>query len=205
MIASTLLLLGAIAFQLLPARATVGGPELAEVLGWIPSEQKVFFRIHYVGESGEAPGVFYFDLTSADPAKPQRISWSFHRDFNDSTYSLRYARLLKRLTPLRQVVPSETFVLVNVIHADTVTNEWYGRWVRYRIRARSRFFEGTVEATTFGDTSLRVIAQYEIPGRSERVGIGSFLGTPWEGGYEIQVPFILPKRDEVVRLEWKRL
>jgi hypothetical protein len=57
----------------------------------------------------------------------------------------------------------------------------------------------TLDVTTIGDPGVRVLRQYTIPGRDQRVAIVSFRGIATEYGYESQVPVLLPRYGEPAR------
>lgn len=45
-----------------PVVAITGGPDTAVVLGWRPTETKVYFVVHSGAETGSLSRVCYFDL-----------------------------------------------------------------------------------------------------------------------------------------------
>ncbi len=179
--------------------ASVGGPALAELLGWDARASKVFFRIQYVDEGNQPPRVFCFDLAARKPAQLTRVSWS-ERDRQDSLYDANLAALRRRLRPLDEhlceTIPAETIVM----GVDTSRTR-NGPWARYHVRVRDPMCLGdaTLEMTTVGDPCVRLIRQWTIPGRSERIALVSFRGLPYETGYEVQVPVLLPRPGEPAR------
>jgi hypothetical protein len=193
-----------IAFAAVVARATVGGPELAEPLGWDPVDQKVYFGLIDRSGGGEPEGLVYFDLRAARPDHVVRVPWSRGVLATDSTRVARWARVLRRLRPLHFLV-SSSIVSYHVVAMDTLRSGW-GDDARFRVRifGLSSEFPRTITVTTYERPDIRLLALYQIPGRDERIAVLSFIGIPGEGGYEAQSPVLLdsPASDSV-RVEWK--
>jgi hypothetical protein len=181
------------------ARATVGGPELLEVLGWEPVDRKLFVAQHHRNETGYAPTIAYFDFRSATPGRAVPVQWSIR----ETQYARRDKALRARLRPLRPIPAVSTFIGTRVIAVDTV-NVGMEALPRYRVRAQGLRYEwdGVLEVTSFRDTSVRVLSLHPIPGRKERLAIVSFVGFPHEGGYECQMPVLLPAETDTLRVEW---
>src|SRR5262249_19015 len=166
--------LGAIlgALIALPVWASVGGPDLAECLGWNPDSATVYFRMIGVNESGNAPTVVRLRLSGSRRFEP--VWWSVST-FEDSTYRKSLDRIKRTLAPLREEVFTTVSAYQRVLSADTVTMQDQ-RWPRYRVRATwfGGICSGSVEATTYRDPSVRMVRAYSIPGRGEMIGVLSF-------------------------------
>lgn len=180
------------------ASATVGGPGLAQVLGWDPVDQKIFCSITDLDESGYPPGLIYFDLKNGRGNRPVRVLWS--RDLHDSTRARRWTAITRRLKVLPLEVATSIPLRTTVTRADTLRAEW-GEAPRFEVVAQ--FLEVPyVMATTFFDPSVRLLRLYRIPGRNERIAVFSFIGEAAEGGYEEQVPILLGgTRADTLRVE----
>jgi len=183
-----------------PALASNGGPDLVESLGWNPATREIFFRVHHVNESGDAPTILRLSL-SRGTGQFQPLKWSV--DVRpDSTYRAKARALTRPLAPLHErsstTIPQEAVVAI----LDTLKND-YGLWPHYRVRVTwfNGVCKGWVEANTYRDTSVRMIRLYQVPGREDLVGVFSFRGIPSEFGYEIQAPVLLPTdKRAVVRI-----
>ncbi len=185
------------------SRASLGGPSYVEMLGWKPKEAKVFFVVHDQDETGDLSGVFYLDLAGRDRNRAQRVSWSL-----DTTvargwrvklehYELKLKNLRSELARLRRRMAPTVPGWCEVLEVDTLRNAT-GPWPRYRIRVADASALGNdrLMVTSYKEPSVRFIDHYEIPGRRERIEIVSFIGKPYEMGYEVQVPIVLrPPRD----------
>ena len=184
------------------ARGTTGGPELAELLGWDARESKAFFRIVYVGESGDPDAIFYLNLGGPTPRQLVRVSWS-KGDHEDSLYHANLASLRRRLVPLPETlaptIPEES----KILEVDTLRSDFGGAWPRFRVQLTDLqcLDGGVLEVTTMRDPSVRVLRQWTITGRRERLAVVSFRGFDFEMGYEVQVPVLLPGERETLRVE----
>ena len=183
-----------------PAFATTGGPELVRPLGWNPSSGAVFFSVVHVGESGNAPTILRLTLgSSANTFEP--LGWSDGAD-DDSTYRANLRRLTRPLRRLPELWTTTIPQDHEVAALDTLRDD-SGEWPRFRVRVRwfNGACDGWVEAVTYLDPSLRMIRLYQMPGRTDRIGVFSFVGVRTEFGYERQVPVLLPRdRNAVVRI-----
>ena len=117
-------------------------------------------------------------------------------------YRARLKTTTRGLKPLREQLTTTIPQISQVVLLDTLRNAG-GSWPRYRTSVRwfNGVCEGRVTAVTFLDPSLRMIRLYLVPGSDRLIGVFSFLGIPWEVGYEVQVPILLPARDSVVVAE----
>ncbi len=79
-------------------------------------------------------------------------------------------------------------------------DQFMGSVARYRVLAGDRMLGGYLLMTTLLDPHASVIRQYEIPGRSERVGIVAYRGVPVETIYETQVPFVIRAAMDTARV-----
>ena len=83
------------------------------------------------------------------------------------------------------------------------------RWPRYRVRVSwfNGICEGSVEALTYRDQSVRLVRVYGFPPTVAKrvIGVMSFIGIPpFEQGYEVQLPLLLPESgDPIPVLEWR--
>ena len=182
--------------------ASHGGPDLAEVLGWDPVDEKLFVALQLHDETGRGTRIVYFDFRSATPGRAVPVAWSLQ---HGADYGRRTLALRSRLRPLPSVPASSVFERRQVIGVDTVTT-WMEQLPRYHVRAqRLRYaFDGVLEVHTIRDPAVHAVSVHPIPGRRERLAIVGFIGVPHEGGYECQVPVILPAEAEreTLRVEW---
>jgi hypothetical protein len=181
------------------ARASVGGPELAEPLGYDPRTHEAFFRQDHCNESDARPTICRLALRRGTRvAEP--LAWSIGED-SDPAYVRRVAVLRRRLRPLRPHTAGTIPGVVTIEHADSVTV--YGeRWARFRVRAG--WFDdapaGDVTVTAYRDPAVRVVAWFDVPGESAVIGVVSYVGVPDETGYEQQVPVVFPAERQALTI-----
>ncbi len=189
--------------HVVPARGTTGGPRLIEVLGWDPVDRKVFVAQHYRGESGYPPAIAYFDFAGKSPGRPVVVRWSVSLDGDPASYGRRASALRGRLRALPRIPAASSFWITKVLATDSVDIQGI-EMTRYHVRV-SRLdtdWGGALEVQTYRDSSVRVLSIHPIPGRKERLAIVSFIGIPYEGGYEAQLPIMLETSSETSRIEW---
>ena len=177
------------------AHATVGGPELAEVLGWDAVDQKAFVALHHFDDSGYFPTVLYFDLRRPSPL-PMVVRWSLE---DTPEHARKMSALRRRLRLLRPVPASTIPFRTEILKRDSIDG-CGNRWARYRLKVEGR--NVAFEAITVRDSVARLVSLYAIPGRKERLGLISFVGIACESGYEVQVPVLLDGKPLLVK--WTR-
>jgi hypothetical protein len=175
-----------------PARATTGGPLTVEVLGWSPADERIYVRQTGHDESGgERDCVFYFDLRSHDPARPWVVHASLQRWSPDAAETAGFERerarleaFLRGLQPLERADEGREGLLRSAsVEADTtiaLTRDAVPTH-RYTLRIDDR-----IRATAWWTPCVSALGRYKVPGRETEVMVMSFIGDPFEGGYEVQ-------------------
>ena len=82
-----------------PARATHGGMEYAEPLGWDAADHRAYFLIHSVSESDLGPFVVFIDVDGPEPYRPVQVTWSKSTNDRNAHFASRLAALRRRLRP----------------------------------------------------------------------------------------------------------
>jgi hypothetical protein len=172
-----------------PARATVGGPTLADVLGWSPAEQRVYVHMMPISGGDDFGEVLYFALDSDLPERPNLVAWSRGGEgtVDDPVLQDSLAALRGRLVPL---APEPAVALpqrITVETADTLRDCFDAP--RFRVRVQWQDQEFVV--TCFFRSDVVVKDAFRVPGRHERLLLISFIGDCSEGGYETQEPVML--------------
>lgn len=177
------------------ARASLGGPEVAHPLGWDPVEQRAYFLIAGLNESGLPVGIVSF--APGGPPLGTVLPWSAGPA--DSTYQRKLRSLKQRLRALTEE-PIPTVLYGEIVRQDSLV-AFGTTWPRFRVSVRgaAHLFNGTLEVTTIGDPEVRVIRRYVVP-KVMSIGIVSFRGLPFEWGYEVQVPAVLPGDRKALRI-----
>lgn len=181
------------------AFATVGGPTLCEVLGWDAREQRVY--VHEIPtDGGDSFGpVRYFALAGAEPTRALDVGWSRPGEgtLDDPVQVRELVKLRARLAPLR-LVPASALPLASTVVATDSVKAWDATRVRYRVRVtfdlRLEF-----EVLAFDAPTVVRTAEYVIPGRAERLIVLAFIGQPFEGDYEVQIPLLVRADERGIR------
>ncbi len=210
---AVVLILAALAFPSL-GRATHGGWEYAEPLGWDEKEQKAYFLVTCVSESDRGPFVIYFDMKGTPPEQPIQTAWSKgdgRSEPPDSLFNARLAALRTRLRPFVEIPGPTVFHYLWETKQDSVESVISGSYFkRYRIRVSdANIVEGEFEITTLCEPSARLIRKYRVGETGPTFGILSFRGIPIEMCYETQVPVLLSPRPQSMKntprkVEWIR-
>lgn len=168
-----------------PARASLGGPTLVEVLGYDAKTATVYVRMepHDEAASPEVYGCFALNDTARGGVRFKKLAGR--------------AAVPAGLRPLRQRAATSraqtTLVLTDAVHACGVSTP------RHRLR-----FEGSrgmprlapLDVHTLREPRMLVLSAWAIPGRGETLAILSVDGDPCEAGWECQLPVVLrPHRD----------
>jgi len=183
-------------------QATTGGPQLAEPAGWDPETGEVFFLLNYYDESGRAPMVVRLALEDSTYLF-QPVPWSI-APLDLQSYEAELQTLRGKLKPLKEY-PNTTIPSHQVVLSRDTLQIYIGAVERMRVEVRwfGGACEGKVLATVYRDPSIRLVRHYWIKERGVTLGVLSYVGDPFEGGYEVQVPLRLP-RDRSVTVEIER-
>jgi hypothetical protein len=176
--------------------ATVGGPDLAEIVGLDSRAQRVYFVLQHVDESGRPGSLFYFDLASTTPARPIPVGWKLGLGSHaDSVFEARLATLRRGLVRLEETTLLESFVTVTDPAVWDSVDSDDGRKTRYVVTVRTLADEaGRSPRVVTLDPSRRAVRElrrYRLPGTRRFVAIWSCESLAFEGGYEMQFPVLL--------------
>ncbi len=176
-----------------------GGPVHAELVGYDPTEKKVYYRLQAFDESGEAARIFYFDLSRVFQSRPVRKPSLEQPSAFDSSavISRRWTRLAKRLVPLHKRL--DFHIDMEARLESLRVDPFRGQTVyRCRIELRKGKLRGALADTAFCRPVANHDAPYQIPGRPEMVVIVSFIGRPYGCEY-VDVPVLIapPRRGKV--------
>lgn len=190
------------AFGVAPSRAMTGGPDLCEVLGYDPRDEKVFVAIYHADESGRLPTVLYFELRASFPEVPRVVGWSRGSLPDTTRHGHELRKLKRRLRPMIQILwPS--FVVTRIMERRDTTIRTGETTFVYHIDVPYQvgLWNQSLQVTAFRDSTVRLLSLYTVPGRRERLAVVSFMGIPYEGGFEVQAPALVRGRSHVVRWE----
>lgn len=175
--------------QAATAGATVGGPEVATILGWNPADRKVYYIVHFHDESDRPPRVFFLDLKSSKPGKavPLRL-WPEGTDqrIDYGTIDSKTEALRKSLVPLRVSAPDTLDLSITTRIAQ---EKWKDRDGAVRGRYEQELvishgsLKGRTKVTSFCNREIQIKEWYEIPGLPFAIAHLSYTGMPWESCY----------------------
>lgn len=192
------------------AHATVGGETVVDVLGWDPTAKRVYFHEQTFDAAGEFGTVWYFECSSARFGARGQLRWTPTRpDSGDGTsgdpgLNARLAALRSRLKPLptRAGITFPWKWKTRVLSRDSLAH--VPEAPRFRVLVSFEQAE-EFEVTTFHDTNVVRKAVYAIPGRKESLVLLSYTGHSDEGGYEVQVPVLVPAGAHApIPVNWSR-
>lgn len=195
------------------AHSTVGGPLTVEMLGMDHATDRIYLRQDGHDGSGDRDCVFYFDLRAEHPERAQVSAASRERWDQDSTVMARckkerqqLERFLTRLSPLERTDEGRpALVRSSMVTADTVVaGEGYPT-PRFQLDI-ANLWNGvsdpvSIRATAYFQASISCVRRYRIPGGRSEIAILSFMGDPFEGGYETQRAALIG----VARIGFQRL
>jgi len=173
-----------------PVWGYTGGPVRAELLGYEPSERRVYYQLKAYDESGDAPRVFFFDLAGSAPAVPVRAADLEQPDAFHSTpeVSKRQYRLEEHLVALPMVHSMATMTAGwDSLRIDPV---WERPVYAFRVALQKDGIRGAHADTAYCSPLFRQIAAYRIPGRQEEIAVLSFIGRAY-GCEPVQLPVLL--------------
>ena len=183
-----------------PGRAYTGGPVIVEVLGWETAKDRLYCRQDGQDESGtERDLLYYFDLRSSTPERPVVLDWSRDRDRGwgraaDSLYESRVSSLTRRLKKLSIVDELRRSTLRFRIVPDSVAVKpsSFSNQPPVTLEGSAWTWRGVPEirVVTYGSTDVRCLRRYEIPGRTGRLVVISYIGDEY-GSEEVQRAVVL--------------
>jgi len=153
--------------QAASAGATLGGSEVAEILGWSPAEGRLYYIVHYADESGRLPSLYYLDLKSSDPDRPVPIMlWP--RELGkggENLYTSGLNQLKKRLAKLTIPV-SDPLILTITTKSIKEQRHPYGVTVpKYELEVQitQNSLKGHALLTSYRNREILIKEWYRIP------------------------------------------
>jgi len=175
--------------QAASAWATVGGPEVATILGWNPVEKRIYYKVNFVDESGRPPRIYFLDLGSSHPgdAVPLRL-WPEKEDpiIDYPSVDSKIEALRKRLVPLPA---SASDTLVMSITTRAVQEDWRNTSGDIRskyeleILISAESLKGSARVRSFCNREVLIKEWYKIPELPFAIVNVSYTGSPEETCY----------------------
>ena len=175
--------------QAATARATTGGPEVATILSWNPTDKTIYYVVHSNDETAPLPRVYFLDLKSSQPgtAIPFNLSPEKAEGLTDySSIYLEIEALRKRLVQLPTPVP-DTLVL------SITTRDFQNKWRDVQGDIRQKYaleilisqesLKGRELVTSFCNREIIIKEWYKIPELPFAIVNMSYTGLPVETCY----------------------
>lgn len=185
--------------------ATTGGPQLAQVLGWDPSTQRVYYLVE--DDSGEVrpSELWYFALGDSAPWIPHRSRMIIAAEEDDPVELRSLMRRLQHLHPGRRLGCFVRTATTSAGKRSSPGGEAL-QFARQVATITSGDNSAVVRFVNYGDCPVEIGATYEggAPSLPFTLVLLSFEGIPWEGGYEVQMPVLLTRSPAGVRdITWR--
>ncbi len=174
------------------APAYTGGPVRARILGYDPTDAKVFYELQAFDESGEPPRTYFFHLTGPSPTVPVHAESldDWRGGVRVGAAWQRWLEVHRRLVPLRGLRDTEFTVKV---HGEStgIDTSWNGNATRFAVHVEIRTPAGdrTLDLPAFCHPVVRVQGVYEVPGRKELLVNLSYVGRAY-GCENVDLPVL---------------
>ena len=159
------------------ADAYTGGPLGAEILGYDPTDGKVFYWLHDGSEGASPRRTFYFNLRSSNPtAAVEAASLEVPLDsLSTGVGAIRWEKIRRRIQPLSEVPCSEGRVAVR---SDSLGVDARQQVVRYRLQVNigANHMQQTLDVDAYCRPSVTIRSIYRIPMRSEYLVVFTYVG-----------------------------
>lgn len=200
-------------------RATVGGPDHIELLGYEPVDGKLYYFVHHGGEVGDLPQLHFLALHGDAPASPQRAHSWYDGDSRaaEAAFPERRAKLEARLTRLAPTLTEgarlevvhrdlrvcgrspkqpqsaeEARAIVEAYRRDPGSVDYeYAVCRRVEVRLDAGPFGAAVGIETQGQLTLAGV--WPTPDPRFAFAVLRHIGKPFETGYAVDVPVLLTR------------
>ena len=171
--------------------AYLGGPVRVQVLGYDPTEAKVYFSQQAYDETGSPREIYYFDLnTQALPQPVHAVSLDVPVDsLTTGAGARRLTQIQQRLIPLRELRNIEFGVTVEA-ESTGVTAEANHVQFALHVKVETTGSRGTVALKGSCRPTVGVRDLYRIAGRTEALAVLLYIGRDY-GCEEVELPILL--------------
>ncbi len=190
-----------------------GGPHELEVLGYERASNKLYVLEHYRDASGDLPQLYYMYLRGPQMGRMVAVrGWyegagtpAAEAHFGLSEFWARVERLREHLTPVTERTDHPWRLSTRVAKRRALRlfdGEQPIRKFVLQLRVRStadedrqkiRSIGARVAVTAYLRPRAELETVYEIPGERFDVAIVSYVGVPYEVGYDKQLAILLPR------------
>jgi hypothetical protein len=156
------------------------------------TEARVYFRLQAHDEEMPLPEIYYLDLNGERPRRPIRApSLEPTRPYRTIRNSPEWAEIVHR-SLYHKAIPDYRLSLD--VHSDSVSVVPDWNVTRFALSVRIQIGDsiGTLQVEAVCQPLVRVRALYEIPGRTERIVLVSYVGRPY-GCEEVDTLVLIPE------------
>lgn len=171
------------------ARATVGGPETLELLGYQPKTGMIFLLNYSGGESGCLPDLWRYELRTRTLIKTHTCESTLMSE-GTSIYDQALDEIKKQLIPIPSIVSELPGFSVSVDplpareRVDIQTGEkTTARPARFLVRHQSESQTITIESCNKTDDPPQIMGAYAVTSTQNAFVILRYQGLCYEGGY----------------------
>lgn len=193
--------------MVLPAYATVGGPQHIEVLGLDQNDHKIYVMRHFEDGRGRLPQLYYYQLNSKNPSTLIQVRSLYINpktklidyDQDSSQFDQQITQIKKRLLPLQPIHNSNANIQI-LTTINGTARAWYDpqesidKW-SYKYRVKSFRLNSSLQTAESYKQGLNISKVYKVPKNNSMLVTVKYLGIPFEMGYNIEDPvLLLPKQ-----------
>lgn len=186
----------------LSAWATVGGDVKLTVLGYEPTDQKVYL-LHTFEDGWGGYKLYYFDFKGKTPNKLIEAK-SYYTDptarggtEDDTVFEEKLTKLQKRLRSLPKVAPSSVKLTITKQSKQTVPMPYDPEHLlteyRYQYHITHGKYRSTPQTAITYTPSLVITQAYQVPKHDKIVVAVRYLDEPMETGYTTEQPVLLSR------------
>lgn len=182
---------------------TCAGSHSLDPLGYEPEEHRLYLLEHFEDESGDLPQLHFMHARGHHIGRlvPVRHWYCGDAEEVEAAFEGRLAELRSRLLPLRPIPAEELVLTTRVVkrralrlHPDSAPIRKYD----LRLSVRPLHSEaisslgGRTVVTAYLRPRARISEAFRVPGERLAVAIVSYVGIPFELGYEKDAALLVP-------------
>lgn len=185
------------------ALATVGGGQRIEVVGYEPSDQKVYILRHFDDGRGRLPQLYYYDLKAKYPQPLVEVRSLYinpktkkydELDYQDTFFTNRLNNVKNRVITLEPDYVSTTIKVNSLTQRQAKVESWLedlGVLTEYKFGYKVSTNDGKYSSPLQSVTAYKVCLRdsgiiYAIPNQPYALTTVKYTGTLMEGGYEYE-------------------
>jgi hypothetical protein len=176
------------------AFASLSGPELIEVLGFNEKDQRVYFLRTFQDESGSLPELDYVNISSPVALIKDESIYAKLDEYDTEEFDARIKVLRARLTPLAKEGINGLHLKTNILRTgqENIMETNVPKW-DLKIEIGNERYRGSGKATTYFNRDVQILALERLPDKDIAFVVVSYLGIPYEVGYQKNDVIILLK------------